>query len=390
MMPLLAVVLLGVSGWEPEVDQAQQAAIPAGGFEWFSYLLGFPGWQGGPPVFLTTVDEALQSPRATMIMCVGPVGLLEEVDLFEFVQKGGALIIATEQPATPGVESLLWKTLGTVPTGNEVYSASPENPEHAYQTQEICPRIQATGNNKHPWFFRDNQESKPATNRPTAFRKGHPAVQMGEFCGAVIPNQPKYITATTDVGNGRIGLLGDASIFTNLMLQAPDNINFALNVTEWAREGKNQTRSRLLLIVDGAAVPRPFTPPLILPPLPMPNPETLLDKLYQGAEGLVQGVEKGLDDMDNRDALNQSAQQMIPPNCFVYLVGLLTILLAGIFVRLLAGSTSRSQFVRDDSALPQPAQKAKSPVVWLLRTTMTTTGTALKHLRERWRPTSQP
>ena len=57
-MPLLAMALLCVSGRYADEVSPEPVTIPASGFEWFSYLLGFPGWQGGPPAFLATVEEA--------------------------------------------------------------------------------------------------------------------------------------------------------------------------------------------------------------------------------------------------------------------------------------------------------------------------------------------
>ncbi len=390
MMPLLAMALLCVSGRYADEVSPEPVTIPASGFEWFSYLLGFPGWQGGPPAFLATVEEAEKDPSSTMIFCLGPVGILEDLDLKRFIRKGGALLIATEQTATPGVEYLLRSTLGCTPSGLEVRSARPQDPEHAYQNQSICPLAKAIGGKKHPWFFRDNQEVKPATNRPTILGKPSPGVQSGGFAGPVVPARSSILMANTDVESGRIGLIGDASIFTNLMLQAPDNIPFALNVAEWAREGKSQTRSKLLLIVDGNVVPQAFSPPLMLPPVPIPTPEALLDRLYRSAEGLVQGVEKGLADLDDRDALNESAQRAIPPNWFIYAAGIITLILSGLLIRLLAGSTSRSHFAKSDPTTPNPPSRRESFVTRIWRTSSTATSTAISRWKERRRPSIQP
>jgi len=385
MMVFLAMALLGVSGRFADETPPEPVTIPAAGFEWFSYLLGFPGWQGGPPVFLATIEEAEKDPSSTMIFCLGPVGFLEEIQLNLFIRKGGALLIATEQTASPAVEALLRATLGTTPSGIEVHAATPEDPAHAYQNQSICPLAKALGKRTHPWFFRGNQEVMPVTNRPTAFEKPSPGIQSGGFAGPVIPDTPSIVAANTDVGPGRIGLLGDASIFTNLMLQAPDNIAFALNVAEWAREGKNQTRSKLLLVIDGAVISKPFNPPLILPPLPMPKPEALLDRLYRSAEGLVQGVEKGLADLDDRDALNESAQRAIPPNWFIYAAGIITFLLSGLLVRLLAGSTSRSQFAKTVPEAGQAIPKRTSFLTQMWQKSSSAAGAAMKHWKQRRR-----
>jgi hypothetical protein len=124
--------------------------------------------------------------------------------------------------------------------------------------------------------------------------------------------------------------------------------------------------------------------------VPIPTPEALLDRLYRSAEGLVQGVEKGLADLDDRDALNESAQRAIPPNWFIYAAGIITLILSGFLIRLLAGSTSRSQFAKSDPTTPNPPSRRESFVTRIWRTSSTATITAISRWKERRRPSIQP
>ena len=330
------------------LDQGQgPVTIPASGHEWFSYVLGFPGWAGGAPAFLPGVEEAMREPAATMIFCLGPADLLENCDLERFVKAGGALVVATERVPPQAVNDALVAIIGVTPTGIEARSVSPETPGFAYGGQAACPL--AKGRPGHPWFFRQGREVRPATNRPTVlqFQNLGRGTDAASFAGPVLLDSPMksdLLAASAVAGAGRAGLIGDTGILSNLMLQAPDNIPFALNLVEWAREGGEKPRSRVLLIVDGEVVSKPFIPPLIMPPIPMPKAGDLIDNLYKGAEGLVQGLEKGLADLDDRDALNRMTGGISTKNWIYFLGALGVVVIAGMLIRFLAGSTAKTRF----------------------------------------------
>lgn len=342
---IAVLALAGLMVAEPLGQEEAPVAIPASGHEWFSYVLAFPGWAGGSPAFLSGVEEALREPASTTIYCLGATDILEDSDLEGFVRAGGALVIATERKPSPGVQNALITLLGAVPTGIEARSRSPEIPKNAYGGQAACPL--AKGKSGHPWFFRQGREVHPATNRPTvlqAFRKG---TEAANFTGPVLLDSPlssELLAASASVGPGRAGLIGDTGLLSNLMFQAPDNIPFALNLVEWAREGAEKPRSRVLLITDGKVLTEPFMPPLIVPPVPLPKAEELLDTLYKGAEGLVQGMEKGLADLEDRDALNRMTDGISFRNWILFLGALGVVALVGILIRFLAGSTAKNRF----------------------------------------------
>ena len=380
MIALLA--LAGCTMAAPVLVKEGTVTIPAAGHEWFSYILGFPGWAGGAPSFLPTVDDALREPAAAMIFCLGPADLLENRDLEGFVRAGGALVIATERIPPESVNNALAAMLGATPTGIEGRSASPQTQGFAYGGQEACPL--AKGKAGHPWFFGQGKEVRPATNRPTVLRSLRKGMEAASFAGPVHLDSPlksDLLAVSAIVGDGRAGLIGDTGILSNLMLQAPDNIPFALNLVEWAREGNNKPRSRVLLIVDGEVVPNPFVPPLIMPPLPMPNPGDLIDNLYKGAEGLVQGFEKGLADLEDRDALNRMTGGITPRNWIYFLGALGAVAMAGILIRFLAGATAKTRFA-DVPKIQMPAPKRFD--VWR------SAGDFIRRSLSRWRnPTRQ-
>jgi len=350
----LLIILL--AGGAPADDaEAPVVTIPAAGHEWFSYVLAFPGWQGGAPEFLSSLEDAMEHPASTMIFCLGPADMLDVADIRPFVRNGGAVVIATENSAPRRLRSALDSLVGAIPTTIEARADSPDNPEHAYGGQAACPL--AKGVLGHPWFFRQGKEYRPATNRPTVLMRARVGREAAGFAGRVVRDglvPSDLLAASAEVEQGRAALLGDTGLFSNLMLQAPDNLPFAFNVVEWAREGPEGTRKRVLLIVEGEIIQKPFMPPLMIPPVPIPPPEKLLEALYKGAEGLVQGVEKGLADLDDRDALNQMTARIGNRGWIEFLGALGVVGFIGLIIRFLAGSTARSRF----PAMAVPAKPA--------------------------------
>lgn len=379
------IAVLAMAGCMMAADSLDReelpVTIPASGYEWFSYVLAFPGWAGGAPAFLPDFEEALRNPASTTVFCLGATDLLENPYLESFVSNGGALVIATERKPPPEVHKALSKLLGAIPTGIEARSRSPEIPEQAYGGQAACPL--ARGRPDHPWFFRQGKEIRPATNRPTVLQALRKGTEAATFAGPVLLDSPldsDLLAASADVLGGRVGLIGDTGLLSNLMLQAPDNIQFALNLVEWTREGGRVPRSRVLLITDGQVVSKPFIPPLVMPPLPLPKAEDLLDTLYKGAEGLVQGMEKGLADLDDRDALNRMTGGISFRNWMFFLGTLGVGALMVILIRFLAGSTARTRFPEVVSAR---APQVKAPPFWRQA------GAFIRRTVSRWRATGR-
>ncbi len=197
-----------------------------------------------------------------------------------FVAQGGALFLATDKRLPREAEDALIRTAGVRVSGEFVVC---KDADSCYHALEDCPFLQPT-NWTDPDLFRDliddnSQPALAASNAPSylipvgggmgeLFRRPALALLPGDcyregapaFAGAFDP--PPLFAVGGDVGDGRVLVMADHSVFINEMLMQKDNGNIHLSYKclKWL-SGKKGERTTVLFVEDGTIKTR-FDVPL--------------------------------------------------------------------------------------------------------------------------------
>jgi hypothetical protein len=218
--------------------------------------------QGTRPV--SAIDELLRSPDKSILVVFGDTTLLESRprEIRRFLNQGGAVLVATDRPtrALAGV--------GVTVTGTVVHSAefplthdgSPDRP------------IVMAGQSKNSPFA--NVSGPIVANRPSflTMARGAPPT-LAWLPPGCRSGQTTYVRALPFaaggmLGQGRLLVLADHSVFVNGLMLAPNtgNFEFAYQTIQWLREGG---RDRALYLDEGQIVSDFSVPLQTLPDLPI-------------------------------------------------------------------------------------------------------------------------
>lgn len=299
-------------------DAEETQRIPADGYQWLSYLLTAPNWQGGGQRLVPGWGEwargdnpsrsRLASTRTVLVL--GDTTGLQLPGLEEFVRNGGTLVVASDQKIWQGRDGLGNALIhlmgnGAVITGEKLRAFGRDA---GYQGQSRLIPLKAEGASRL-FAGRAGMVSPVVSNSPSrVLGQDGQGVVLARFQGTVelMPSGPRREDAIfalgtgrqdTSVGEGRVLLLADPEVACNQMLTLPGNLAFACNLAEWMTmsdlPGGQARRDQLLLIVNGQVVDKPFVPPVAMPDIPLPNvpPEDLFTLLYRLAESGVQAGE---------------------------------------------------------------------------------------------------
>jgi hypothetical protein len=252
----------------------------------------------------------LDDPAHTLLIVLGEGALEGPPDALEtFLEKGGAALIASDQPQA----LRFWgRPLVVNVTGIPVIAATMES---RYNGLADCPLIEPVENGGVPLFrgtigpdMRRLPLERVATNKPSylAMRPLQPSVRVvARFSPGCLyggePRDPRPFAIGGKFGGGRLLVLADHSVFINTMLLQPDNDNiaFAYNCIDWLSEGPPR-RDKVLFVEDGI-VQSVFDIPLQEVPIPLPP-----------LEALVPVVNDALANLDNEDAFNGLLLSAVP------------------------------------------------------------------------------
>jgi hypothetical protein len=263
--------------------------------------------------------DQLDDPAHTILIVLGDMSRLDEVPggLKAFVGRGGAALLATDQKVDkPEAEKAISEVAGVQINGRQVVILN-EDPRFRYKGLPDCPIVWPSATALGEVLFR-NPRGKAlgplsvATNIPsylsTAGSRPRGVVDFARFprdCarestpGNLVPFAnwllPPLFGVGGDVGDGRVLVMADHSVFINEMLMQTDNDNFefAYNCLEWLQgEGKQRTK---VLFVEEGRVQTNFNIPLkqVLPPW------DVLERQF------VAGLNEGIADFQKHDGFNQ-------------------------------------------------------------------------------------
>jgi hypothetical protein len=219
------------------------------------------------------------------------------------------------------------------------------SPETTYNRLSYCPILKPAPGAK-PSLFVDPGAPEPlrvATNVPSMLlrQRGwlgriHELAYLPRNCffedGSAwkkAPEQPLFAVGG-DLGQGRVLVLADHSIFINQMMLPNDNKNveFAINCITWLA-GERRQRNRVLLVEDGQIrtdLEVPLKPPVI-------RPEDALQAIVSRRNELLFEGERALGKMEDEDFFNNKLLEALddwrltPLRQVQIALGVLTVLL---------------------------------------------------------------
>lgn len=319
---------------------------------------------------LESFEQLSEDPTRTILIIFGDLDRIEEVEvaggLKGFVQQGGAVLLASDRPMQrPNNFRQVVAVAGVWINGQAMVLDDGQN---VYKGMNYCPLLQPA-RNAQPNFLvapgKAESRYSVATNVPS-YLDWNPKVGLPDSVRfqAVLPagcraervwgngwNQPpRPFLVAGDVGDGRVIVAADHSIFINEMMLPDDvqNVEFSQNCVSYLR-GEEQTRDRVLL-VDEFGIQTKFDVPLRRPHL---TPDELIelllnnpDKAIALADHVIQLGEKGVDRLERRDAVNDFLDRVVdrldrpPGQLFAVVAALSTVLLCfygmfrlGVFAR---------------------------------------------------------
>ena len=210
-------------------------------------------------------------PNESVLICLGDLNqeLIGEVD--DFLERGGAVLVASDQQDT------FFRSIVRLQTGIG-FSSNSARARYGRDMYGGMPECPVVRDFRRHAVFRGVRSL--ATNRPgilhvtTAPRSAtiafFPPLQNSTHANSLV-------AAVEDVGraNGRLIAVADHSIFTNQMIACKDNDLFAYQSLLWL---KNESRTNVLVIVDGEVLP-PLDPGNVEVLPPPPSAEEVVEAL---------------------------------------------------------------------------------------------------------------
>ncbi|MBV9125616.1 MAG: hypothetical protein JO112_19885 [Planctomycetes bacterium] len=272
--------------------------VPFGGMDAFHFVLQVRGFH-----ILQNMQEAESKPSRTLLIILGEEAQRQLDDnltegLQAYLDKGGALLLATDQKTAGSLETVLKVRVN----GTHIQAA---DKAHAYRENLDCPLVvNADG------IF---QGLRVATNVPSYLEDLRFYLP---FLGPFPPGWAKFDHAKAPVRNplfaltfedmkwsppGQALVLSDQSVFINGMMLLPgnDNLDFAYRCVDWLT--RSAGRDQVLLIEDGYIVSDLRVPPFWIagalpdlnkPPIPPINPADLPAPPVQVMDQMLAGMER--------------------------------------------------------------------------------------------------
>jgi hypothetical protein len=272
---------------------------------------------------LSETRNAISKPDESIVIVFGQTAILERLGPKQFVENGGALMIATDRE-TKGV---LEREFQLRVSGNMVEG----DPDTVYRKSAECPLIRPIPDAKPALF---PTRIPVASNKPSflvPLQGRGQLTRLAEFpadCQVVLERKsgprkfPGPFAMGGTLGKGRILVLSDHSVFINGMMLQSDNGNFdfAYNCVKWLSDSGK--RHKVLFFDEGTPVDD-FKVPITNVPVP-PIPA------MQAANHVVVALEQ--EDLFNKLILEQFSLRQIVS---AWAVAVTVTLLLFVFYRLI-------------------------------------------------------
>lgn len=319
----------------PAVGTAQRAAdrppaIPADGTEMFRWLLHARGIKPVGEREAFAFAPGLLPDDDLIVIVLGdphevwPGGQPQLFRAATALKEGGAVLVASDTRLALGAEFA--RGPGLEVTG---YSVRGADADTMFQRNEACPFVvpwrKPPRGGPH-WDVFDGLRGV-ATNRPSYLHLPpglnaflDPLAGFPPGCWRVEDRQwlnpDRAVFAAGASGPDRHNpepyrflVLADPSVFINeMLLQSPDNLEFAYRVTGYLQDGGGKKRSRCLFIQNGRVVSEFDTLKSVMrPPPPPPNIDQLQDKIVDAGNQIVDKLQEN--NAHNRLLLGNSPER---------------------------------------------------------------------------------
>ena len=266
----------------------------------------------------------LDDPQHSILIVLGDADCLTRVPggPRKYVERGGVLFLATDRPPHWEASVALRRTAGVAVSGASVLC---DNPEWCYHQLKYCPFLRPDDKDSDLFrnLMRDNSSlATVASNAPSYLESvagpdGAPLLPelatlprkcYPEGAPAIMTFRPPPPFAVGgDVGEGRVLVMADHSIFINEMMLQRDNgnIEFSYNALKWMIGDEKDQRTKVLFVEDGRINTR-FEVPLKEVPDELADRllDFLLRHLPEAAEKAAPALERDLKQFDQRGGAN--------------------------------------------------------------------------------------
>jgi hypothetical protein len=317
---------------------------------------------------LERYEQLAENPGETILVALGDLGVLSRVrpavpgGLEGFVRRGGAVLLATDR-AVPDDAAQGLRAVAGVSINRETY----HHPHECYRGVSYCPRLRPSRFGDLGLLGdkgRDNRgELNVYTNLPSRL------VQRREFPGGVRPQatlppgslaelpsgvlfgdfgQAPLFAVGGELGDGRVLVLADHSVFINQMMLPTDtnNVEFSYNVVRWL-QGPGAKRTRVLFVEDGL-VQTKLDIPLRSVSIP---PAELLNLLFARRNQILAEAENVVARLEDDDAFNSRVFDSLgrSPEDLVMMLAVLGTLVGLLYLAYRLGVRAR---FRHDTTVP--------------------------------------
>jgi hypothetical protein len=305
---------------------------------------------------LTTLSALEKEPENKVLIVLGETAVLEKVPggLEGFIRAGGAALIATDRSTGRQGGNAL-RPFGVSVDGRLLHAL-----QGAYKGLPDCVPVEFANSGV---IFKPSPDSfGVATNKPSYLKLKIPGPKIQasfprgcRFEDGRTSRDPLPFAATGEIGNGRILVLSDHSVFINGMLWQNDNQNldFLDTCLEWLLDKK---RTEVLFFDEGFPNSHFDVPLKDLPPPPLPPLEVILRSVNRGLKGLEE---------ENRfnDSLANLSTRLGIPQYLGILAVVLTIGLGLVGLSLLSQARFRAERDLPHLATDLARQQAHAPAL---------------------------
>jgi hypothetical protein len=267
---------------------------------------------------ISDFSGAWQEPAGSVLVLLGDMRRLPpEADLpgrlADFVRGGGALLLASDRPLPEALGATIANLTGVV-IGDATVSCT--NPESCYHGRSWCPLLRgADGRGPDLLHSSRGGDLLVATNTPAylvengwwpkALRSVVPVCYLPEGCTRDDngrPVRPGLFGVAGSVGQGKVLVLADNSLFINEMTLRSDNNNveFSYNCMRWLAEGAGGQRDRVLFVENGKIE--------TLFEVPMKDVPDLSEEMLRRALG---NLDRGLAQLEDNDTFNRGLIELL-------------------------------------------------------------------------------
>jgi hypothetical protein len=265
--------------------------------------------------------------RSILIVLGSTRGL--PMDVSDYVEHGGAALVASDQPD--------YRSFASWGVGFNRGPQRAVRDEDMFRSRSDCPLISNLDRN-HP---ATSVCVSLATNRPGFLALSPDSEASRRYRRETIGRLPRLVASRGRQRNAqpfiaslepnldaRMLFVADQSIFSNQMMTCEDNAKFALTAMEWLRNGKRDT----VLIVSAREIIDPMNPDQLHVILPAPDPADVIAALEQlPPEALIafgDSVVTAVEDEGVLDELISYVADEIPPRLYARILILIPTIVA--------------------------------------------------------------